>query len=79
MDYMSKDEIIAELPHLSPAELVEVRTKLDEIVGQVWQDDGELTEADKQTLDLTLAEYEKSPDAGVSWDEVEARILKKLG
>lgn len=28
---MSKDEIIAELPHLNPAELAEVQMKLDEL------------------------------------------------
>jgi hypothetical protein len=76
---MSKDEIIAELHNLSAAELAEVQSKLDEIAGQTWQDSGELTEADKHALDQTLAEYEKSPDAGSSWDEAEARILNKLG
>ena len=76
---VSKDEIIAELPRLSQAELDEVQTKLDELAGRAWRDGAELSDADKQALDATLVEYEKSPDAGSAWDEVEARILNKLG
>jgi putative addiction module component (TIGR02574 family) len=75
---MSKDEIIAELPHLSAGELAEVQSKLDELAGAAWQDGAELSEADKEELDRTLAQYEKSPDAGSPWDEVKSRILSKL-
>ena len=75
---MSKAEIIAELPRLSPEDLAEVQAKLDELAADAWQDRGELSVADKQTLDATLAAYEKSPDAGSSWDEVKARVHAKL-
>lgn len=75
---MSKAEIIAQLPHLSAEELAEVQAKLDELAGDTWQDRGELTDADKQNLDAALAEYEKSPDTGSSWDEVKARVQTKL-
>ena len=75
---MSKTEILIELPKLTPAELVEIQTKLDELVGEVWIDGGELTDADKATLNNALAEYQKNPDAGSSWEEVEARIRAKL-
>jgi hypothetical protein len=75
---MSKTEIIAELPRLSAAELAEVQAKLDELAGNSWQDHGELSAADKQTLDASIAEYEKSPDAGSPWPEVKARIQAKL-
>ena len=40
---MSKTEILAELPNLQPDELAEVQAKLDELVGEVWLDGGELT------------------------------------
>ena len=76
---MSKTEILTELPKLTPAELVEIQTKLDELVGEVWIDGGELTDADKATLNNALIEYQKNPDAGSSWEEVEARIRAKLG
>jgi hypothetical protein len=75
---MSKSEIIAELPRLSPEELAEVQAKLDELVGASWQDRGELSDTDKRSLDAALTEYEKSPDAGSPWEEVKARIEAKL-
>jgi len=75
---MSKTEIIAELPHLSPEDRAEVQAKLDELAGESWQDRGELSDADKSVLDAALGEYQKSPDAGSSWDQVKARIQSKL-
>ncbi|HVT88321.1 MAG TPA: hypothetical protein VHD56_05680 [Tepidisphaeraceae bacterium] len=75
---MSKTEIIAELPKLSPAELAEVQAKLDELAGEVWLDDGELSDGDKSKLDAALHEYSKDSNAGSSWEEVEARIRAKL-
>jgi putative addiction module component (TIGR02574 family) len=75
---MSKAEIIAELPNLSPEERAEVQAKLDELAAGAWQDGGQLSESDKRTLDATLADYENSPDAGSSWEQVKARVQAKL-
>jgi hypothetical protein len=75
---MSKTEILAELPKLKAEELAVVQAKLDELFGEVWLDGGELTDIDKTALDAALANYEKSPDAGSSWDEVKARVQAKL-
>jgi len=75
---MSKAEIIAQLPKLSPEDRAEVQAKLDELAGDAWQDRGELSEADKQSLNTTLAAYEKTTDAGSSWDQAKARIQAKL-
>jgi hypothetical protein len=75
---MSKAEIIAELSHLSSDELAEVQARIDELAGAAWQDRGELSDADKKALEAALAEYEKSPNAGSSWDEVKARVQGKL-
>jgi putative addiction module component (TIGR02574 family) len=75
---MSKAEIIAELARLSPEDLADVQAKLDELAGNTWHDRGELSDADKQALERTLAAYQKSPDAGSSWDQVKARIQAKL-
>src|SRR6266498_3079150 len=74
---MSKAQIIAELPRLSAQERAEVQAKLDELAGDAWLDRGELSDADKQMLNATLAAYEKSPDSGSSWDEVKARVQGK--
>jgi hypothetical protein len=75
---MGKVEIIAQLPQLSPDERAEVQAKLDELAGNQWQDRGELSNADKQSLDTSIAHYERSPDAGSSWNDVKARIQSKL-
>jgi len=75
---MSKVEILAELPKLTTEELAEIQAKLDELAGEAWLGGGELTDADKMALDAALAKYKKNPEAGGSWQEVEARIRAKL-
>lgn len=75
---MSKAEILAELPRLQPAELAEVQAMLDELLGDAWLEDAQLSESDKVTLDAALAEYHNSPNAGSSWEQVRARIEAKL-
>ena len=76
---MSKSEILAELPKLTPAERQEIRRKLTQIDGEDWLDTKEpLTDAEKTLLDARLAAYEKDPDAGSSWEEVETRIRARL-
>lgn len=75
---MGKTEIIAQLSHLSPEDRAEVQAKLDELAGDAWQDRGELSDADKQALDAALAAFERSPDAGSSWEEVKARAQARL-
>ena len=75
---MSKAEILAELPKLRLEELAEVQAKLDELSGEVWLEDGELTDADKTALDAALADYQKNPDVGSSWEDVKARIQARL-
>lgn len=75
---MSKAEIIAELPRLSPEDRAEVQAKLDELAGEAWQDRGELSDADKQALDAALVGYEKSPDASSPWDHAKARVQARL-
>jgi len=76
---MSKADILAELPKLTPAERQEVRLKLARLDGDEWLDaDDPLTDAEKALLDARLAAYEKDPDAGSTWEEVEARIRARL-
>jgi len=75
---MGKIEILAELSRLSPEDRAKVQAKLDELAGDAWQDRGELSDADKHALDSALAAYEKSPDAGSSWDDVTKRVRARL-
>ncbi|MDB6022150.1 MAG: hypothetical protein JWQ04_2007 [Pedosphaera sp.] len=76
---MSKAEIVEELSKLTPAEREEIRLKLAEMDGKGWLDESDpLNEDEKALLEQRLAAYEKDPDAGSSWEEVEARIRARL-
>jgi len=75
---MSKAEILAELPKLTHGDRAEIRRKLAELDGDGWLDDEPLTEGEKALLEARLAAYEKDPEAGSSWEEVEARIRTRL-
>lgn len=76
---MSKTEILEELPKLTKIERHEIRLKLAELDGDDWiDDDDQLTADEKALLDRRLAAYEKDPDAGSSWEEVENRIRARL-
>lgn len=79
---MSKADILHELPSLAPTDRQEIREKLDEldaIDGIEWLDNCELTEDEKRLLEQRLAAIDQNPNAGSSWEEVEARIRAKLG
>ena len=76
---MSKTEILEELPKLTSEERYEIRRKLAELDGDGWLDDDDpLTDAEKALLEARLAAYEKDPDAGSSWEEVESRIRARI-
>ena len=76
---MSKSEILAELPKLSPQDRQEIRLKLAELDSENWLDaDDPLTNVEKALLDARLAAYEKDPEAGSSWEEVESRLRARL-
>jgi putative addiction module component (TIGR02574 family) len=78
---MSKAEILEHLTKLSPQEREEIRQKLDELEGIAaieWLDGCDLVETEKRLLEQRLADIEKNPHTGSSWDEVEARLRAKL-
>ncbi len=76
---MSKVEILEELPKLTTEERKEILLKFAELDGDLWLDaDEPLTAAEKAILEARLAAYEKDPDVGSSWIEVEARIRSRL-
>lgn len=76
---MSKTEILDELPKLTKSERQEIRQRLTELDGEDWLDaDDPLTANEKALLDARLAAYEKDPEAGASWEEVEGRIRARL-
>jgi putative addiction module component (TIGR02574 family) len=77
--FVSKTEILEQLPRLTKVERHEIRLKLAELDGDDWIDgDDPLTADEKALLDARLAAYEKDPDAGSSWEEVESRIRARF-
>ena len=71
---MSKAEIIAELPKLTPEERSEIQARLDELAGQGWLDNGELTDEEKHLLDSRLDECERNPSTFVPWEQAKGQI-----
>lgn len=72
---MSKTEILAELPKLTPDERFEIRVKLAELDGDRWIDDDDpLTDEQKALLDARLADMEQNPNASIPWEEAKKRI-----
>jgi len=72
---MSKMEILAELPKLDMAARREIFDRLCEMEERDLLN-GVATPEEKALLDCELEEYRRTPDAGSSWEEVEARIRK---
>jgi hypothetical protein len=75
---MSKAEILAELPKLGAEDRAEIQAKLDELAGDLWLDNGELTDQEKRLLEARLDECERNPEAFIPWEEAKSRIEKSL-
>lgn len=69
---MSKAEILAVLPMLSPQER-------SEILDRLWQleEAAGVTPREKAVLDAAQADYEANPQAGSPWNVVEARLRRR--
>ena len=75
---MSKAEIIEELPKLTPKERAEIQARLDELAGQGWLDNGELTDEEKRLIDSRLDECERNPSSFVPWEQAKTQIMANL-
>ena len=75
---MSKNEILAELPKLTPADRTEVRRRLAELDADSWDQSERLTEAEISLLNSRLTALEADAEAGASWEEVETRLRSRL-
>jgi len=73
---MSKAEILRELPRLPLGERREIFERIVELEDQDLLKGGEPTPEEKALLDRELEEYQRSPDAGASWEEVKDRVRK---
>jgi putative addiction module component (TIGR02574 family) len=77
---MSKAEILAEIPKLTPEERHEIRLKIVELDGDGWLDeDDPLTDEQKALLEARLADMEKHPEKSIPWSEAEARLKARFG
>jgi len=77
---MSKTEILEELPKLTSEERHEIRMKLAELDGDGWLDDDDpLTEEQKALIESRIEAHEKNPETAIPWEEVKARLNRRLG
>jgi len=77
---MSKAEILAEIPKLTPQEREEIYLKLTELDGDKWMDaDDPLTDADKALIESRIEAHEKNPQTAIPWEEFDARLKQRLG
>ncbi len=68
-------EILAELPRLELADRREIFDRICEIEERDLLNGG-ATDEEKALLDRELEDYRRNPEAGSSWNEVEARLRK---
>jgi len=71
---MSKSEIMAQLPRLTPEERREIMEQLAGLEELHLLRGGEPSEAEKILLDAALTEYRRNPQAGRPWREVLAEV-----
>ena len=79
---MSKAEILAELPKLTPEELAEVQSRIEDLATygpDGWRTDSDLTEAEKQLIEARLNDLEQHPEKSIPWAEAEARLKARFG
>jgi hypothetical protein len=73
---MSKAEILHELPKLGLHERREIFERIGELEEQDLLKGEQPTAEEKALLDRELEEFQKNPQAGSTWAEVEARLRK---
>jgi len=77
---MSKAEILAEIPKLTPQEREEIYLKLAELDGDKWLDaEDPLTDADKALIESRIEAHEENPQTAIPWEEFDARLKRRLG
>lgn len=71
---MGTNEILAQLPRLTPAERDAVRSRLDDIDAAA-----PLSPEEKRLIDERVAAYRQNPAGSVPWAVAEAEIRKQHG
>jgi putative addiction module component (TIGR02574 family) len=71
---MSKAEILAEIPKLTPEEREEIYLKIVELDSDEWLDtDDPLTDEQKALIEARIEAHEKNPQSAIPWEEFNAR------
>ena len=69
-------EILAELPKLGFEERREIFERIGELEEYDLLHGAKPTAEEKNLLDRELEEFQKNPQAGSTWNEVESRVRK---
>jgi putative addiction module component (TIGR02574 family) len=72
---MSKEDILDQLPRLGPDERRQILERLFELQDNDLVRGSSVTAEERALLDSELADYERNPNAGRSWEDVERRLL----
>lgn len=78
---MTKADILAELPKLTPAELTEIQSRIEDLAtygADGWRTDSDLTEAEKRLIEARLDDLEQHPGKSIPWAEAEARLKARF-
>ena len=73
---MSAETLIQEARKLSVQERMRIA---EEVWDSIGDEEPPLTVDQRDELERRLTEYDANPQAGSTWEEVQARIEKKLG
>ena len=76
---MSKTEILQELPRLKTQERQEILDKLLELEGEGWLAGSDLSDEERHLIESRLEAHRRNPDAVIPWEDVEAKLLARLG
>jgi len=76
---MSFQDVLAELPKLTPEQRDTLRVRLAALAGEEWMDDGELTADQKAVIEARIADYERNPASGVPWEVMEEKLKARYG
>lgn len=79
MAYMSKTDILAELPKLTREERDEIRLKLAEIDDRWLDEDDPLTDDQKALIETRIEAHERNSEQAIPWEEFKARLSRRLG